>query len=215
MILLQIFELFLAVRPSLLYLVSLRHLTFKCADDTGAGLAITIWIDCLGHALVSDRVVKEGADFVHDEIVIGAYEMNSAAFEGFGTLGSITHYKNGLAKTGGFLLNASRIGEDNSGLLHQINELEVLERLNEEEIWTSKVFSENFVNGFTHIGIEVHRIDEINIRVLLAEVLHGSYHADKPFTEVLTTMTSNEDELTLGLSRVESRGGSSLLTLGT
>lgn len=76
-----------------------------------------------------------------------------------------------------------------------MNKLQILQWLNEEEIRTSQVLTKYFMNRLAHIGIKVHRIDEINIRILLREVLHGSYHTDKSITKILTAMSGNQHQL--------------------
>lgn len=50
------------------------------------------------------------------------------------------------------------------------------------------------MDRLTHIRIKVHRIDEVHFGVFLAEILHGSHHADESFAEVLATMAGDEDE---------------------
>ena len=76
-----------------------------------------------------------------------------------------------------------------------MNKLKILKRLNEEKVRTSQVLTKHLMDRFTHVGIEVHGVDKINIWVFLAEILHSSYHTDEAVTEVLATMTSDKDKL--------------------
>ena len=180
----------------LFYFISIYLLAVESADDAAAGLAVAVGVDGLGHTLVGLRVVEEGADFADDEVVVGAHEVDGAALEGFGTLGGVAHHEDGLAQAGGLFLDAAAVGEDDGGFLHQIDELEVLQRLDEEEVAVlGEVFAEHLVDGLAHVGVEVHRIDEVYVGVFLAEVFHCRDHRDEAFAEVLATVAGDEDEL--------------------
>lgn len=90
-----------------LYFVTLYLLAFEGSDNAVAGFAVTVGVHGFAHALVGCRVVKNGADFVHNEVVVGANKMDGAALKSFGTLGGVPHHEDGLAKTGGFFLDAA------------------------------------------------------------------------------------------------------------
>ena len=82
---------------SILYFVSFNLFTFKHPYDAVAGFAVTVRVYGFAHSLVCDRVVKQGADFADNEVVVGANKVDGAALEGFGTLGGIAHHEDGLA----------------------------------------------------------------------------------------------------------------------
>ena len=185
-----------ANNDTLLHFVPIHLLPFERPYDAAASLAVAVGVDGFGHALVGLRVVEEGADFADYEVVVGAHEVDCAALEGFGTLGGVAHHENGLSQTGGLFLDAAAVGEDDGRLLHQIDELKVLQRFDEEEVAVlGEVFAEHLVDGLAYVGVEVHRIDEIDLGVFLAEVFHRRDHRDEAFTEVLATMAGDEDEL--------------------
>ena len=48
------------------------------------------------------------------------------------------------------------------------------------------------MNGLAHIGVEVHGVNEIYLRILLAEVFHGCDHADEAITEILATVAGDK-----------------------
>ena len=166
-------------------------------------MAIAIGIDGLAHTTISVGIVQKGADLGDDEVVVGANEVDGARLQGLGAFGGVVHHQYWLAKAGGLFLNATRIGEDNGGLLHEINELQVLQGLDEEEVRSRQIFAKDLVNGLAHIGIEVHGVDEVDIGVLLVEVFHGGDHGDEAFAEVLTAMAGNQYQFFL--SRRNSR----------
>ena len=208
----------------LFHIVPTHLLTLQGPHNPAAGLAVAIGVDGLGHTLVGLRVVEEGADFADDEVVVGAHEVDGAALEGFGTLGGVAHHEDGLAQARGLFLDAATVGEDDGGFLHQIDELQVLEGLDEEEVAIlGEVFAEHLVNGLAHVGVEVHRIDEVHVGVFLAEVFHRCDHRDEAFAEVLATVAGYQDEfasvvktgdvVASGLENVDLLIGQSLVAL--
>lgn len=130
----MVFDYIKELRKCMVFISYLLFIPFEGADDTRTCLAITIGVDGLGHLLVGCGIVKEGADFVDNLVVVGSNEMDCAALQCFGTLGGVTHDENGLAKTGCFFLDATAVGEDDGGFLHEIDELQVLEWFDEKEI---------------------------------------------------------------------------------
>ena len=117
--------------------------------------------------------------------MVGAHEVDGTALEGFGTFGGVAHHEDGLAQAGGFFLDAAAVGEDDGGFLHQIDELQVLEGLDEEEVLSlTPALSQgegvhsrkHLMDGLAHVGVEVHRIDEIHVGVFLAQVFHRRDH---------------------------------------
>ena len=184
--------------------VTVDILALEGTDDAVASVAVAVRVDGMAHALVGGGVVEQGGDFVDDEVVVGAHKMDGAALEGLGALGGVAHHQHRLAQAGGLFLDATRVGEDNGALLHQIDELEVLQRLDEEEVGARKVVAKHFVDGLAHVGIQVHWINKVNIRILLGEVFHSRYHADEAVTEVFAAVAGDEHQLALLQLRVES-----------
>ena len=179
----------------LFYFISIYDFAIEGTNNAVAGFAIAIRVDGLRHLLISYSIIKESANLRDNEVVIGANEMNGAALQRLGALCGVAHYEHGLAQARGLLLNAARVGEHYSTLLHQIHKLQILQWLNKEEVRTSQVLTEHFVNGLAHIGVEVHGVYEIYLGILLAEVFHGGYHADEAITKVLSAVAGNKYEL--------------------
>ena len=48
---------------------------------------------------------------------------------------------------------------------------------------------------FAHIWIQVHRINEVHLRVFFCQVFDSSTHMDESVTEVFTTMSRNQHQL--------------------
>lgn len=51
------------------------------------------------------------------------------------------------------------------------------------------------MDGLAHIGVGVHGIDKVNLRVFLAKVFHRCDHRNEATTEILSTVTGDENEL--------------------
>ena len=152
----------------LLDLVAFHLLAFQDSHNAITCLAVAVRVHGFAHALISSEIIEEGADFVHNKVMIGSHQMDGAALKGFGALCGVAHHQDGLAKSRGFLLDAARVSEDNGGFLHQVNELQILEGFNEEEVLVcGEVFTKHFVNRLTHIGVEVHGVHEIHVGVFL------------------------------------------------
>ncbi len=149
----------------------------------------------MGHLVVVGRILEEAADFGDDEVVVGTDEFDGAGVEGFGALGGVAHHEDRFSEAGGFFLDAAGVGEDEGALLHQVDEFQVLEGLDEEEVFVcGEVFAEDLVDGFAHVGVEVHWVHEIHLWILLAKVFHGGDHGDESVAEVLAAMAGDEDE---------------------
>ena len=119
---------------SLFHFIPIDYFTIQCMYNPVTSLTIPVRIHGLRHTLVGGGVVEEGADFANDKVVVSSYKMYCATLKGFRTFGGVAHHEHRFAKTGSFFLNAATVGEDDGGLLHQIDELKVLQRLDEEEV---------------------------------------------------------------------------------
>ena len=122
--------------------------------------------------------------------------MNRLGRQRLRPLGGVAHHQHRLAQAGRFLLDTARVRQDNSRFLHQVNELQILQRLDKEEILVCRqVFAKDLVNRLAHIGIQVHRINKIHIRILLRKILHRRHHADETFAEILPAMAGDQHQL--------------------
>ena len=165
-------------------------------DDAGAGEAVAVGVDGARHALVGRRVVDKTGYFVDNLIEVGADEFHGAGGKGFGALCGVAHHEYGFAQSGGFFLNASAVGEHYRGFFHKIDERQVFKRLDEEHIAeVAKVVAEHFVYRPAYVGVEVHRIYEVNIGIFLREMLDGAAHGDEAVAEVLAAVSGDEHEL--------------------
>ena len=97
---------------------TLQHPNNAVVDPT-----VTIRIYGLAHTLVSLSIIKQGADFTDNKVVIGTHQMHGAALQCLGAFGGVSHHEHRFAQTGGLFLDATSVGEHNGALLHQIDEL--------------------------------------------------------------------------------------------
>lgn len=149
----------------------------------------------MAHRVVVSLVRKEPAYLADDEVVVGADELDGAGVEGFRALGGAAHHEHRFAETRRLLLDAAGVSEDEGGFLHEVDKLEVLERLDEVEVVVcGEVVAEYLVDRSADVGVEVHRVDEVHVRECFGEVLHRSDHGDEAVAEVFAAMAGDEDE---------------------
>ena len=149
----------------LLYFISISFFSCQSVCNSSASLSVTIRINGFAHGFISCCIIEEGADFIDNLGVICANKMNSAAGESFRTLSGITHHEDWLAKAWGFFLYAARVSENDVGFAHQMDELQILERFDEEKVRTGEVFTKHLMDWLAYVWIEVHWIDEVNIGI--------------------------------------------------
>ena len=55
-----------------------------------------------------------------------------------------------------------------------------------------KIFSENFMYRFSYIGIQVHGVNKIHLRVFFRQRLDGLAHLNKSLSKILAPMPCNQ-----------------------
>ena len=58
----------------------------------------------------------------------------------------------------------------------------------------AQIFSEHFMNRTTNVGIQMHRIHEINLRILSRQIPNSRTHTDKPIPEVLPPVSGDQHQ---------------------
>lgn len=177
-----------------LFFYGLYVYLFQCFDYSAAGESVAVGVDGFAHCIVVCRTVEQKRYFAYYLVVVGSNEFYCAGFEGFGALGGVAHNQYGLTKAGGLFLNTAAVGEDNVALFHKVNKGEVFQWLDEEHIAkAAEVLPEHFVDGFAYVGVQVHRVDKIYIRILLCQVFDGCAHTDESIAEVFASVTGDEN----------------------
>ena len=167
----------------------------QCVDDSFAGVAVAVGIDGLAHAAVGGGLVEQGGDGAGDAVEVRSDELDRAGGDGFGAFGGVAHDEYGLAQAGGFLLDAAAVGEDDVALGHEVDETQVFQRFDEVHVaQVSEVGTEDVVDGTPHVGVEVHGVDEVHLRVAFGERFDGAAHGEETGAEVLAAVASDEHE---------------------
>ncbi|KQX94909.1 hypothetical protein ASD34_22660 [Variovorax sp. Root473] len=122
-------------------------------------------------------------------VYIRSYKLDGPSSYGFGTFGCVTHHKNGFSKRRRLFLNAARICQDKSSAVHQINEGEVVQRLNQVYV---AYLGEQAVHGLLHLRIEVDWIDHLDVLMILSDACQCFTDALKASTEIFPPMTSDK-----------------------
>ena len=74
-------------------------------------------------------IIQKPGDFFYNQIVIGADQLHRTGINCLRSFGGVAHHQHGFAESGGFLLNATAVGEHQCALLHQEDKRKIHVRL--------------------------------------------------------------------------------------
>ena len=168
------------------------------------GVSVAVGVARVAHSVVFFFIGKQSLESVVNNLLVGADKLERARLDALGTLGGVTHDKHRFAQSGSLFLNATAIGQNDIGLLHEEYETEVLERLDKEKVTQiAQILAKNLVDWLSHIGVEVHGINEINIGISFAEGLDGSADVKETIAKVLATMSGDENQTAFAVKTVD------------
>ena len=133
-----------------------------------------------------------------DGILVRADQLHGTRFHRFRTLCFFPQHQHRLTQRGPFLLDPAGIGDQQVGLTHQIYKGNIVERFDEAHVGQA---AEPPSHRFLHIGIEMHRIDDLDVGPLR----HASQRRTdtlKTIAEALPSMRRHHNQL---LCRIERR----------
>jgi len=81
------------------------------------------------HAPVCFRIVEQHPRLLDDSSFIGAHQLRGSSLHCLGTLGIVPQHQDRLAQRRRFFLNPSRIGQQQMGPPHQVDERNIAERI--------------------------------------------------------------------------------------
>ncbi len=131
-----------------------------------------------------------------DAICVRAREAYRAGFDGFGTFGFFAHDDYRFAERGAFFLDAARIGEEDCGAAHEIDEGDV--SLGIDQVDGGDVF-EMAMDGIAHVGIAVDGVDDFDIGAI-RQLAQGAADVFEAFAEAFAAVGGDDDEM---LFRIE------------
>lgn len=97
-------------------------------------MTVTIGVDCTRHRFMSGWIVKQTVRLGGDLVGFGPYKFKNPRFNPFRSFGYIAKYQSGHPEGWRFLLDPARIGEDEAGVFHQMNQREVVERREQADV---------------------------------------------------------------------------------
>lgn len=163
--------------------------------DAGAGATVAVGVGDAAVGAVVVGVVEEMRCFGNDFVAVGAYEAYGAGLEGFGALRYETHHQHRLAERRRFFLNAAAVGYYHVGMLHHEDEGQIVQWFDKEYIRMVDG-AEHFRYGAPDVGVEVHRIDEIDIRIVRCEIFDCKTYVMKSLSEILAAVPCDKNEAT-------------------
>ncbi|MND78928.1 hypothetical protein D3C80_706490 [compost metagenome] len=145
----------------------------------------------MAHHLVGQLVIQQANCFGDYGLVTGADQAYGASFDGGRALCGIAHAEHWLAQGGRLFLNATGVGQDQVALLHQVDERQIILRLDQVHVVEPL---EVAIDRLLHIGVEVHRIDDLHV-IPLGQHRQRLADALETITMVLTAVAGYQDQL--------------------
>lgn len=114
----------------------------------------------MGHGRIGGFVIQQALGLPEDCVCVRAGQANGSGLDSFGPFGRVAGDEDGFSERGRFFLNASRIGDDQMGAIHEPDEGQIIKRL--DQVDTLNIL-ENGAGGALNIGVEMNGIDNLNI----------------------------------------------------
>jgi len=113
----------------------------------------------------------------------------------------VAHDQHRFAQRGRFFLHAAGVGDDEGGARHQIDEGQVVLRLDEMDVVR---VAQDAAHRLLHRGVEVHRIHHLDVGSLAQRFERGT-DALEAVAEVFAAVASHQDEALGGIEKLELR----------
>ena len=91
------------------------------------GVTIAIGVGCFCHLCMCNRIIQQALRLSDDLIGFCANEFKRTRFDSFRAFGGLAQDQNGDAKRGGLFLEATRIGDEEFCMLHQMHHRAILQ----------------------------------------------------------------------------------------
>jgi len=86
------------------------------------------------------------------------------------------------------------------GAVHQVDEGQVVLRFDQVDVW---LVSEQAIDRFAHVGVEVHGVEDLYVRVFCCGVGQGMADALEASTKAFAAVTGDQDEFFAGVEEAE------------
>jgi hypothetical protein len=145
----------------------------------------------LRRAGVVASVVEQAGGFLDDRVRVAAYESRDASRNGLRPFRALTHDEHRLAECGCLFLNAARVRDDETGIVHQRDERRVWQRLDD-----ANRVGERGHRGdrAAHFGVGVRRIDDLDVRMGRGDSRQRLQHALERRPEILPAVRGDDDQ---------------------
>ena len=116
------------------------------------------------HGRIMVDIGQQATCFLEQPMAGCANEQHAPGGDGFGAFGGLAGDEHRAAEGRGLLLDTAAVGDDKIRGGEQCDKLGVIGRRSQDN---AGAIGEEFAHGGEHVGIEMHRIDEQEIGVLL------------------------------------------------
>ena len=143
----------------------------------------------LGLGGVGSGVGQKAGRLGDDEISVRADEFGRPRRDALGALRSLAQDQNGLAEARGLLLDAARVGEDDGRFLFQLDEWDVVLRLDKPD---ARVAAEDGAEGVSNDGVAVPRHNGDGVGEIVHQPEHGAADAGHRLAPVLAPVGGHQ-----------------------
>src|SRR6266403_2828024 len=168
----------------------LEEPALECGYDPFSRAAIAVGTVGMRHAFVFTVVVQEPHHGREDSLSIRADEARSTRLDRLRPLGRVAYNEYRLPQRRGLLLNTPGIGDDQVCAHHQIDERQVLLRLDQTDV--GEVVQDRAYR-LLYVWIEVHRVDDPDIGPLSCYAPQCPAETYELLAKVLASMSRDEN----------------------
>src|SRR5436190_21743149 len=154
-------------------------------------------------------IAQQVAAPADDTLTTGADQPYEAGLDAFRTLRRLAHHEHGHVQARRFFLNAARVGEHEGGVLHQVHEREVVERLDQRHVG---LCGEDRLYGLSYVRIQMDRINELHVWKLDGQIPDRQAQLAKRVAEAFASVRGDQHDWMLARDAGQ---GASLPVVGT
>ena len=134
-------------------------------------MSVSVRVHRRRHAIVLDLIRDEPLSLVHDALRIGADDLDGPRRDCLRTLGLGSQDEHRLMEGRSLLLYSAGIGHDEERLRDEVVHIRYIDRIGEGY---SGLAVKERENDIPHRGTEMHRINELKLRMALCELKNGT-----------------------------------------
>ncbi|AIC21444.1 hypothetical protein EY04_21780 [Pseudomonas chlororaphis] len=154
-------------------------------------MPISIRRNATGHLAIGCLVIQQVLSFIHDCVVVGTDQFNDPVLHRFRTLSFFAQNQYWLTQCWCFFLHTTGIGQNQISALHRSHEWCIFQWIAQHKIGNR---TKQFVSHLLDVRVWMHRIKELNVRIVFSQGAQRTTNIEKGFAEILPTVRSHEHQ---------------------